>query len=388
MEPIRQFKDRKFLLTSEIEGGNAINFRKYPGDIYSFEPKRDPGENYSNQAYYFKFQIENLQKDPQHVTVTAIADYDDVWKGWQFSLNPSLWTFSPNKQILPEKLPRDTIRATPQSMSINLLLQSYQKLIISNMLAFPYSQLLDEIERLAELYPTFLKLTQIGLSPMRNSIYSLKIKSDSETQDNCCKILIAGSPQPNECGDFATLTILQEFLNKGAEFWDDFLSHFSLECIFFQNPDGMILGTNMVNSKGENPFFAWFENTDDMPEENQHIWKYLEKNKPNLYLEMHSFFQDNKTIRPYIYPVDLLSNKKARNLYQKIVKLLIRYCNGMKEEIQLNQPYFRNTLCYKLMERYHIPSIQFKLHSAMNLSQITQTSWDVFTRIIKGIKKG
>jgi len=385
MESVREFRDRKVFLTSKIEGGNANNFKKYPGDIYSFMPQRDSGENYSSQAYYFKFQIENLLNDLTHITVTAIAEYDDTWKGWQYSIHPTLWIFSPNNQKFPERIHSDRVRTTPQSMSINLILQPFEKIIITNMLTPPYSQLLEEIELLASHYPTLLKLTQIGQSPMGNPLYSIKVNPNA-THTNQVKILVGGSPQSNEFGDLAVIFILQEFLNKGTDYWDEFNSRFTLECILFQNSDGMVLGTNMVNSKGENTFFSYFADFHLMPEENKVVWEHIQKEPPDIYLEMHSFFQDNKTLRPYIYPMELLPEKDRQKTYQKIAKSLINLCNGMKESIHKNQPYFQDTLCYRLMERYHTLSFQFKLHSGMSISESKKTAWEVFHNIVRLIK--
>ena len=62
----------------------------------------------------------------------------------------------------------------------------------------------------------------------------------------------------------------------------------------------MVLGTNMVNANWENLFFSYFHENQSMPKENEIIWNHLKENPPNIFLEMHSFFQDNKTIRPYI----------------------------------------------------------------------------------------
>ena len=104
-----------------------------------------------------------------NVTITAIADYDETWKGWQPSLNPTIWVFSPDRLKIPEQIAQDRVKATPRSMSINLTLQSYEKIIISNMFTPPYSELVQELKDLAGAYPTFLKLTEIGLSPMGNS---------------------------------------------------------------------------------------------------------------------------------------------------------------------------------------------------------------------------
>jgi len=383
---IREFRDRKIFLTSEIEGGNAYDFQKFPGGVYSFTPKRDPGEEYSSQAYYFKFSIENLQKDPTDVTITAIANFDEIWKGWQSSIHPTIWIYSPNHQKQPIRLSSDRVRATPRSMSINLTLRSYETLIISNMLTLSYTKLVNEVENVANEYPTFLKLTEIGRSPLENPIYSIKVNPKIDSS-NLFKILIGGTSQPNEFGDYASLLVLQQFLKKGAEFWDDFSTKFSIEFIFFQNPDGMIQGTNMVNSKGENLFFSWDNDRNSSLKENTAIWDYIIIEPPNFYLEMHSFFQDHKTIRPYTFPIELLSEKRDQRLYTKLSKNLIKFSNGMKEEIHIDQPYFKDTLCYQLMEKHQTLCMQYKLHSRNSISHTTQTVWKVFSEILKTLKR-
>ncbi len=382
----REFRDRKICLTSKIEGGNASNFEKYPGDVYGFSPIRDPGENYSSQAYYFKFQIENLRNEDINVTVTAIAEYDDVWKGWQLSLNPKIWIFYPNDLREPIHLVPDRVKSTPWSMSLNLSLKPFEKLILSNMFTPSLSSLVQKVEDLASLYPTFLKLQEIGKSPKNHPIYSIIVNPDVPSH-KLFKILIGGSPQPNEFGDHAALQILQNFLKQDADYWDIFAKLFSLEFIFFQNPDGMELGTNMVNNKGENLFFSYCNELENMPMENQFIWSYLAQNPPKLYLEMHSFFQDQKTIRPYIYPIDLLKEKREAKIYQKLAKDLIKFSNGVKEDISLNQPYFDNTLCYKLMEKFGTLCFQYKLHSRLTTLEISKISWDLFLTLQKALRR-
>jgi hypothetical protein len=381
-----EFRDRKIFISSDIEGGNALNFKKYPGNIYSFVPRRDPGEGYSGQAYLFKVLVKNLQKDPTNVTITAIADYDEIWKGWQSSLNPVIWMFSPDQLRRAERLSQDRIRATPQSMSINVTLQSYEKIILTNMFTPSYSELVQEIRELTNIYPTFLKLNEIGCSPMGNIIYSIEV-NPSDNVGNLNKILIGGSPQPNEFGDFGAISILKEFLEQGAEFWDEFSERFSLEFILFQNPDGMISGTNMVNANGENLFFSYFDGEKTMPEENQLIWNHIKRNPPKLYLEMHSFFQDYKLIQPYLYPIELLPEKKQQKMYLKIANSLIKYSNGNCQKIQKEQLYFRDTLCYQLMKTFHALSYQYKLHSGMSIEENQNTAWKIFLTILRNLKK-
>ena len=94
-----------------------------------------------------------------------------------------------------------------------------------------------------------------------------------------------------------------------------------------------------------------------------------------------------KTIRPYIYPIDLLNEKKTQKTYRILSKNLIKFGNGIKEEISKNQPYFQDTLCYRLMEKFGTLCFQYKLHSGMNIHQITQTAWEVFSLLIKTLKR-
>ncbi|MCP4760264.1 MAG: hypothetical protein GY870_00685 [archaeon] len=384
----RTLKDRKIVLTSEFDSGNAINFERFDEGIYSFMPERDPGKNYSGQAYYFKFSVENLTKLPIKITVTAIADYDDTWRGFSPALKSLFWRYTSQGGMI--HLDSSCVKSSPKTIALNLSLLPNEKMKISNMLTVPYSEMVDIIHDIDQIqYPTFVKMTVIGKSVQNNSIYSIKINPIEEHWNNESKfrIIISGSPQSNEFGDFAAILLLERFLKEGAEFWDDFHRYFRLEFILFQNPDGIKLGKNMVNSKGENIFFGFTEEDEKMSQENQIVWNYLKNNVPDLYLEFHSFFQDYKTLRPYLYPLDFFKSKIKQNLYKKISKTLKSYCNGGKEEIKVEQKYFCDTLAYKLQKKYETYAIQFKLHSCMDLNDTEDVIWKVFSKSIKVLRK-
>lgn len=386
LKKIKTLNDHEIILSSEFESGNGIEFQKHDKIIYSFKPERDSGENYSGQPYYFKFSAENLTEINKSFTVTAIADYDDVWQGWRPAINTKLWKFTSNSMshLNPKK-----VKATPYSMGINVDLLPKQKIFISDMLVVPYSEMLEILNEIQEVYPTFIKLKEIGNTPMGNKIISIKINPESThwNDQNKPKIVISGTPQSNEFGDYASIMVLRKFIKKGADFWDNFHKDFRLEFIFFQNADGIVLGKNMVNSKGKNIFFSFFNEKEFMPEENRIIWEYLSQEPPNLYLEYHSYFQDLKTIRPYLYPNSLLKSKDLRKTYKKLSSALKSYSNGAKEEIKIDQPDFSNTLAYRLQETFQTMSFQYKLHSCMELEENEDVAWKIFTKLTNKLKK-
>ena len=107
-----------------------------------------------------------------------------------------------------------------------------------------------------------------------------------------------------------------------------------------------------------------------------------------MYLEWHSFFQDLKTIRPYLYPIELLnSSKNLQKIYKKMAGTLKSYCNGAKEQIKLNQLYFSDTLAYRLQEKFNTLSFQFKLHSGMRIKDIEGIIWKVFNKLVKNMNQ-
>lgn len=384
-DPKRNLIGREIVLTSEFEGGNGIDFKEYGDNIFSFMPIRDPGEKYSGQAYYFKFAVENklIRSDAiKHITVTAIADYDDLWKGWAPGLNINLWKYSGSSLV---HLDPKNVKTTPKTMGINLILQPKEKIFISNMLSIPYSEMVNILEDIQLMYPTFLKLVEVGRSPMDKIIYSIRVNPDENHWKDTTKskIIISGTPQSNEFGDYSTILLLQKFLKMGAEYWDSLLI-FRIEFIFFQNPDGIVLGKNMVNSRGENIFFGFKDSKEKISVENTIVWDYLEKDPPTLYLEWHNFFQDRKTIRPYLYPIELFNSRKnLQKIYKKMATTLKSYCNGAKEQIKIDQQYFSDTLAYQLQKKFNTLSFQFKTHNSMEIKDIEAVIWDVFNKLIK-----
>lgn len=387
----RSLYDNGIFLTSEFESGNGINFKKYDEGIYGFNPIRDPGKFYSGQAFYFKFLVENRlirQDSSKEITVTAIADYDDIWKGWSTTLNVKIWKYSVDGGFI-EQLDSKRVKPTPKSIGINLKVAPQEKFYISNTLSLPYSRLRSMVENVQIIYPNFTKLTEVARSPLNNQIYSLKINPEYDhwNDKDKLKILISGTPQPNEIGDFGAYLLLQSFLNKGADFWDEFHKYFKLEFLFFQNPDGNIEGRNMVNSKGQNIFFGYKEDEEKRPDECKKIWDYISKEPPNFFLEIHSFFQDSKTIRPYIYPKELFKNLEVQKTYVKLSKDIISFSNGAREIISLDQDYFKDTLAYRLQQKFDTMAIQYKLHSYMKLEENQKTIWEIYDKSIKNIKK-
>jgi hypothetical protein len=384
---VRSITDRgRLVLSSDFETGNAINFQKFDENIYGFMPKKDPGSGYSGQSYYFKFSAKNLTRDEINFTISAVADYDNTWKGWTQSLESKLWSYMGTSFTHYDM---NLVRTNPKSITINVKLMPKQEVKISNMLTIPYSDMVAELEIVQLDYPNFVKMQKIGESNENNGIYSLIIDPNNSNwnNQNKTKILISGSPQSNEFGDFAAIQLLKMFLSKQGEYWDEFHEHFRLEFIFFQNPDGIINGTNMVNSKAENVFFSFNKSLDSLPKETSIVWNYIKENPPDFYLEFHSFFQDLKKIRPYTYPQELFSSKIRKKLQKKIKKILVSLCNGAKEEININQPYFSDTLCYRLQEEFQTISFQFKLHSCMEFEDTKDLIWQIFKKSLKPLEK-
>ena len=59
------------------------------------------------------------------------------------------------------------------------------------------------------------------------------------------------------------------------------------------------------------------------------------------------------------------------------------YCNGAKEQINLDQAYFSDTLAYRLQEKFNTLSFQFKLHSGMEIKDIEAMIWKIFNKLVK-----
>ncbi|MBD3352360.1 MAG: hypothetical protein GF364_12810, partial [Candidatus Lokiarchaeota archaeon] len=278
----------EIILSSEFETGNGKDFKEYDTDIYGFYPERDPGELYSGQPFYFKFSVKNRLLRPtdiKKITVTAIADYDKIWKGWTSSLNIKLWKYLPNG-IIQHLNPR-RVKPTRQSIGINLKVSPQESYKISNLLVIPYSDMKDMLLNYHGANPNTTELTKIGVSALENEIYSLRILPKNQSQNYAEKplILVSGTPQSNEFGDYAALNILSLYLDEGPKYWENLAESFRLEFIFFQNPDGIVEGKNMVNSEGENIFFGFKKHAEECPKECKKIWEHIEKDPPQLYLE-------------------------------------------------------------------------------------------------------
>jgi len=378
----------EIILTSEFETGNGRDFKEYDKDIFGFYPEKDSTDLYSSPAYYFKFKIENRllkKQDTKKITITAIADDDK--RGWEQFIGTKIWKYNLNGSI--EQLNPKNTKPTLYSIGINLELKPKEKFFVSNMITIPYSEMKEKILDLCTIYPSNIKIEEIGKSPMGNSIYSLKLHPHENiwNESSKIKILISGSPQPSEFGDFAALNLLKMYLNKGEGFWNELKEYFKFQFIFFQNPDGIVYGKNMTNSKGENIFFSYNLEQNNLPQECEFVWEFIKKEPPDLYLEIHSYSQFKKTIRPYIYPYELLKSDVRKRIYKKLSKELVSFSNGAVEKIKLNEKWFSNTLAYQLQKNFDTLSFQYKLHSNLRLEENWKIIWNVFEKVIKNLRK-
>lgn len=187
-------------------------------------------------------------------------------------------------------------------------------------------------------------------------IYSEEKKPDGPKPT----FVITSGFHPMEADTFAT-EALMEYLNSGKG--QKLLKYFHFVLIPVVNPDGFAHGYNGCNAKGINLYWDFREKDKGNAPEAFYLWQYLQKIKPSLYVDFHSYtFQlQRKKASPYIKPLFFYRGKEVKKLAEAINMELLALHGGSSETGPLT--FAPSTLGYKLTRRFNtITYAKYHLH--------------------------
>jgi hypothetical protein len=165
---------------------------------------------------------------------------------------------------------------------------------------------------------------------------------------------------PMEADTFATEALMEFLSDAGGR---RLLSDFHFVIIPVVNPDGFFHGYNGCNSKGVNLYWNFMEKNEAMAPEAYHLWRYLQKIRPALYLDFHSYtFQlHRKKASPYLKPLYFYRGAGVQDLVRAIDRELLALHDGSAERGPLT--FAPSTLASKLTRRWNtITYAKYHLH--------------------------
>lgn len=141
----------------------------------------------------------------------------------------------------------------------------------------------------------------------------------------------------------------------------------------------------MVNALGQNPLFEFEELSAgrEVSLEAEAVWSWIKRTEPSLYLEYHSYFQDNRpSFRPYLFSSEHYTDPQKRVLGERIDQALLRISTGAPMRVGVGHERFRKCLAYQLIKHFDIPSYFYKLHSRETLGRNIEQAVKVLRAVI------
>jgi hypothetical protein len=154
--------------------------------------------------------------------------------------------------------------------------------------------------------------------------------------------------QPGEPGAWAILAMAESVLFDGE--LQHFQEEYDLDFVPMTNPDGVVHGSNNVNSKGEIVLLGFDEESQRGPgfEEAKVLWKYLVPKPPSVMIEFHFLTLPNHPLpRPYVFAPGLYRDPERRRLGTAFMRRLERL-SGANEGpvIPENHPMWKHLVTY------------------------------------------
>jgi hypothetical protein len=184
---------------------------------------------------------------------------------------------------------------------------------------------------------------EIGRSVEGRPILSL------ETGDkNKPRAVFSSTFQPGEPGAWAILAMAEAVLFDGE--LEQFQREYDLNFVPITNPDGVVHGSDNVNSKGEIVLLGFDPDSlrGDGFQEAKVLWNYLLPKPPSVMIEFHFLTLPNHPLpRPYVFAPGLYRDPERRRLGTDFMRRLERLSSaGEGPVIPENHPMWKHLVTY------------------------------------------
>ena len=374
-------------LATDFECGNGSNLRQVGPLHYALDGEAETGEGhpFAGKCSRFCFAVRNRCSTETDVVIDVCRYTHDLPE----TKHISVWDLKNWWN-----LPADAVTRLPDKETLRLRLRlpgpgaERRTLFVCNFHWYPFTQMVRWIEEVASAQPDIARLGSIGRTALGFDIYALTIAEGETDEDAKEAIVVSASPQSSESGSLACRRIIEYLLSdeSGAL---RLRRSYRIHLIPYPNPDGAVLGTTMVNSLGQNPFFDAITAVEGREGslESKYAWEFASRIRPWLYLEFHSAFQDRRdSYIPFIFQPQLSKDDRTRQISE--------LCDERISALTQTRPSFikpgdyGTTLAHHMKERCGAISYFYKLHNRFPLEENLQRSLDVLLTLEQAYRDG
>ncbi len=345
-----------FEVIKNFEGASIGKYNIQGNTVYATlkeEPLVSKDGVVHDYNWHFVFGLKNNTKDSKEIEIFVNCDKknDLCHKANIFGQQNSDLDFFPLNNI-------QAYTDTYKKYYIKVILSKMETLYLSNTYFRSLKRLHTVFENLCK--GTGCKKEMYGKSiegrNLQAFIYSKKVPINKRKPT----FLITSGFHPMEADTFATEAIM-EYLN--TDIGQNLLEYFNFVVIPVSNPDGFYYGNNGCNARGINFYWDFREKDSVNAPEAYHLWQFILKIKPSIYIDFHSYtFQlHRKKASPYLKPLYFYRGKEVKNLVNKINEGLASLHAGAS--YSRNSTYAPSTLSYKLTNKFNtITYAKYHLH--------------------------
>jgi hypothetical protein len=372
------YRDTHIHITSDFEGGNGENIQKVGMNEYAVDARIDHGNTdayFDHVSHQFALKIRSIEVDDLEIVLRLRnVTHDKPLLKHVWCLRDGTWNKIPPKDLINE----------PDSVEIIITVPVSKKgVVVSNRFWWPYSEQVKWMRKVVSEYPLQSELINIGRTAMGTEIIGLKLSTPKEKAERRRRICVQGSLQGgSEIGDSACRAVV-EFLLETDE-GRDFLNRYRVEVIPQPNPDCNILGGGMLNSTGDNPQFGFdkVDTLDRTPVETRLEWKWVTAPLPEIWIDYHSFFQDDRSsFNPILYDHLPMHSEERQIISDRLNEAVIKVSPGEVFH-RPGVPYDEQLLMHQLRTRYDVYVMAYKLHMRESLDKNCEQAVKVFRALL------
>jgi len=381
------FEDDMVKLTTAFECGNGVDLHRIGHNYYSFNAVPEAGTDhpFAGKSCYFCLGMLNKTESPLDLLVDVRRFTHDIEHTRHIILRTSdIWTRVPQEWITlatDEKTVRFCLVLPPRN-SMNS-----SGVFASNCFWHSYTTMTKWLQKIVRENPSRIRLRSLGKTHQGRDVLCVTVTDQRSSSDRKRRFLVCSTLQPSEIGGWASRAII-EFLLSDSKVARDILDRWIIDIVPQPNPDGVVLGTGMVNSLGSNPMFEFRKAADgeSCSKEARMLWRLAEETKPLLYLELHSYYQDNRaSYGPYIFPSELYEDEERARLGKKVDSALISISPGEILHVPVGTNNFGQCLPYLIREHFNTISYFYKLHSREGLADNLNQAVRVFQTMLRAV---
>lgn len=277
-------------ITTDFESGNGKNIQKIDKNFFSLETEGE-GESY---ASYFCLKIENEKGLPEKCQLDIKLDSNIKYTEEHRK--------SHKKAIYPFWISKDGNNwdkftkhvCTDLGWRVELEINSNGSLILSNMAVLFYSRMIKRIEKEYSKYKG-VSLHLIGHSFEGRPLYLLSIGNPKSKRR---VLVISGFHGIEFPGIWASKGMI-EYLISDEKTAERIKENFVIDIIPYGNPDGTVLGKPRTNAQGIDLHRQANPDKEPVAAEVMAIWRWIEKNPPFLYINLHGWNACEKGKEPF-----------------------------------------------------------------------------------------